>query len=78
MSILKATRANYAALQHKPDGARVALDVCLETKADSLCWRFWVRVPTPAARQREITRAVNRVKAMYPAEWVRVTAELKG
>jgi hypothetical protein len=75
MSIVKATRANYAALQHRDDGIRKALNVRLETKAGEVHrWVFWVIADSDAKRKREITRALRRMMAMYPFEWKSVAA----
>lgn len=69
MNIVQATRANFAALQHRPDGRRIRLHVVLERACgEFIAWDFWVLAATPAQRKAQLTRAVNRVRAMYPFE----------
>jgi hypothetical protein len=86
--IVKATRTHYAALQHKPSPDRVALDYDV---GGILCGTIWVKVDVYSARhplssnlgsatngrrKAEITKLVNRLRAMYP-EATQITAEYR-
>ena len=74
-SIIKATRAHYAALQHRPspDRARLMYQVTGYRLSDVLTsGSVWVKVRNKAGyistgmRKREITRLLNRLQSMYP------------
>jgi len=70
--IIKATRAHYAALQHKPAADRVAIDYSVghPINGNIVCGTIWVRawnnVYHPGKRQAELTKLINRLSAMYP------------
>lgn len=61
-SIVKATRAHFAALQHKAAPDRVALEYLVGDHAG----RIWVKAATPARKRMEVTKLANRLHAMYP------------
>jgi hypothetical protein len=62
-SIIKATRAHYAALQHKPSPDRVALgyEVTGHTAGT-----VWVKAPTKPLQRAAVTRLLHRLRSMYP------------
>ncbi len=62
-SIIKATRAHYAALQHRPSPDRVALDYEVPGHTAGT---VWVKAPTQALRRANLTRLLKRLHAMYP------------
>src|SRR5271166_6819861 len=64
-SIVKATRAHYAALQHRntPSDARVALDYEVP---GFTAGTVWVVARTKAQWKANCTRLINRLSAMYP------------
>lgn len=62
-SIIKATRAHYAALQHKPSADRVALDYEV---TGHTAGTIWVIARTNAQRSANLTKLSNRLQAMYP------------
>jgi len=80
--IVKATRAHYAALQHRPSADRVALDYeVTAVTADGdvkVCGTVYVKVPSAmvaarsvsmaawSRRQAELTRLTNRLRSMCP------------
>jgi hypothetical protein len=66
--IIKATRAHYAALQHKPSPDRVAIDytVAHPINGNIVCGTVWVIARTNAQRSANLTRLTNRLFAMYP------------
>jgi hypothetical protein len=74
--IVKATRAHYAALQHRLAPDRIAIDYEVSGVNESgwkvalSCGTIWVRawnnVYHPGRRQAEMTKLVNRLRAMYP------------
>jgi len=77
VSILKATRRHYAALQHRPGSGRIAIDYEVTgqaamtktqqtTRDTSIVGTIWVRAATNAQRKGELTRLLNRLRAMYP------------
>lgn len=71
--IVKATRAHYAALQHRPSPDRIPLDyeVVGHTRGT-----VQVKAPNSARRRMEVTKLINRLRSMYPEahiESVRVT-----
>jgi len=68
-SVIKATRANYAALKHRPGPDRYRMDAYLRlASGERLDWTFWVKLPENRDRWRAaaMTRAMNRLFAMYP------------
>jgi hypothetical protein len=62
-SIIEATRAHYAALQHKPSPDRVALDYEVPGHTAGT---IWVKAPTHTLRQSNLTRLRVRLTAMFP------------
>jgi hypothetical protein len=64
-SVVAATRAHYAALQHKPSpaGDRIALDY---TVAGHGSGTVWVKAHDAASRKRESTKLLARLRRMYP------------
>jgi len=73
--IIKATRAHYAALQHRPSADRVPLDYSVTAHAstcDSVmtAGTIWVKANAGSfnsnRRQAELTKLTNRLRAMYP------------
>ena len=68
MSIVKATRANYAALQHRKAPDRIELRaVLVDSGGDAHHWVYWVKATTNAQRVGALTRTHNRLRAMYPS-----------
>lgn len=75
-SIIKATLAHYAALQHKPAPDRVAIDYEVtiggrilpgcNSASDDCSGTVWVKVSNNAMRAANLTRLNNRLRAMYP------------
>jgi hypothetical protein len=63
VSILKATRRHYAALQHRPGSGRIAIDYEVTGQTAGT---IWVKAATNAQRKGELTRLLNRLRAMYP------------
>jgi hypothetical protein len=63
--IIKATRAHYAALQHKPSADRVALDYEV---TGHTAGTVWVKIDpnNNGQRKREMTRLSNRLQSMFP------------
>lgn len=82
--IVKATRAHYAALQHRPSADRVPLDYVVYARAETCIaavTRGTVHVRAlyagpNSARKREMTRLINRLRAMYP-EATEISAEYR-
>lgn len=73
MSILKATRRHYAALQHRPGEGRVGLryHVYGATGLHQQILNYgtvWVKAANLARQKAEITKLMNRLRAMYPWE----------
>ena len=76
MSIIKATRAHYAALQHKPGPDRIAIDYEVtiggnvlpgcNSASEDCCGTVWVKASTNALRAANLTRLNNRLRDMYP------------
>ena len=68
--IVKATRAHYAALQHKPSADRIPLDYCVSSQdGQHIYTRGTVHVKACGPnhrRERESTRLLKRLAAMYP------------
>lgn len=62
-TIIKATRAHYAALQHKPSADRVALDYEV---SGHTAGTIWVKAPTNALRKANLTKLRVRLTAMFP------------
>jgi hypothetical protein len=62
-SIVKATRAHYAALQHKPGPDRVALDYEVTGHPAGT---IWVIAKTNAQRSANLTKLFNRLQVMFP------------
>lgn len=67
-TILRATRAHAAALRHRPEPGRVALDYKLEDSTGHVltAGTLWVHAATESARRAHMTRTVNRLHAMWP------------
>jgi hypothetical protein len=65
-SIVKATRAHYAALQHRPSHDRVRLNYRVTSMAGVVTGSIHVKASTRGRRRGEITRLMNRLHAMYP------------
>lgn len=69
-NVVNATRANYAALQHRPGPDRYRLDARMAlASGERLNWVFWIKLPDNGERWRKAatTRARNRLLAMFPA-----------
>jgi hypothetical protein len=76
MNIIQATRAHYAALQHRPGPDRVAIDYEVtigsnvlpgcNSASDDCSGTVWVRASSNAMRAANLTRLSNRLGAMYP------------
>jgi len=62
-SIIKATRAHYAALQHKPSPDRVALDYEVPGHTAGT---IWVKVNRKGGVQAERTKLLRRLADMFP------------
>jgi hypothetical protein len=78
--IVKATRAHYAALQHRPSPEREALDfevstdtsvllagtIHVKTKVFGIPYNFTTLKVSNARRKAEVTKLTNRLQSMYP------------
>jgi hypothetical protein len=64
-SIVMATRAHYAALQHKPSpgGDRIALDYEV---TGHTAGTVWVKAHDAPSRKREMTKLLARLRTMFP------------
>ena len=63
--IVKATRAHYAALQHRPAPDRTPLYYAVDD-GKAANGVIQVKAPTEARRKAEMTKLINRLQAMYP------------
>lgn len=62
-NVVKATRARYAALQHKPGPDRVAIDYEV---SGHTAGTVWVKAATEPRRKSELTKLNNRLRSMFP------------
>jgi hypothetical protein len=78
MSIIKATRAHYAALQHRPSADRVPLYFSVQgyDHKTLVAGSVWVKAPTEGRRKAEMTKLQNRLAAMYSAGFVDAAASI--
>ncbi len=91
MSIVKAVRAHYAALQHKPSADRVPLYFSVQgyDKQTLVAGSIWVKVAlqdsvlspkshsrVEARRKAEMTKLENRLAVMYPAGLVNAASRI--
>jgi hypothetical protein len=69
-SIVQATRAHYAALQHRPSPERVALDyeVIGHDGRTLNAGTVWVKAKNNAQRKANMTKLKNQMRDMYPFE----------
>jgi hypothetical protein len=69
-SIVKATRAHYAALQHQPAADRTPLHYAVYSKAAIgallTSGTVHVKVETSGRRRMEMTKLQNRLSDMFP------------
>lgn len=78
-SILKATRAHYAALKHRASPDRIPLHYTVETESEtgiSILTRgtIYVKGDTKSKRKRELTKLLNRLQNLSPeASHIEVT-----
>jgi hypothetical protein len=69
-SIVKATRAHYAALQHRASSDRTPL--YFYAVNENAAWRLLtagtlhVKIGRKGAGKRELTKLINRLQMMYP------------
>lgn len=68
MNIVQATRAHYAALQHRntPNDPRVALDYDVTLSEEFVSGTIWVKAHTASQHKANLTRLLNRLQKMYP------------
>lgn len=78
--IIKATRAHYAALQHRKEPDRIGLDYeVIDKNGHTLnSGTVWVKCRNDSARRAEVTRLTNRLQRMYPFEWKTISCEYRG
>lgn len=70
-NVLLATRAHYAALQHKASLDRKELSYYVEGKLNGITWKLtsgsiWVKAGTDKLRKSNMTKLTNRLFTMFP------------